>query len=164
MGITLILAAIFTLPKKQLSIKPIQWMVNKVKVGMGKYLKSESSAAPYFLGIINGFLPCGLVYVAVAGAVATGTVGGGALYMGLFGLGTIPALLALAYSWSLIKKSMGWNLQKAVPVFITIIGILFVLRGLDLGIPYISPKLKSNPAQHEHMDHISTQDIMTCND
>jgi len=141
MGTLLIITAVLSLPYWKVKIPYLTWMVVRVKNGIGTYLKSGSFYAPYMIGAVNGFLPCGLVYIAIAGAIATGGALEGAAFMGLFGLGTIPALFALSLSWSFLKKSQQLNLRKLVPVFVTLLGILFVLRGLELGIPFVSPIL-----------------------
>lgn len=92
-----------------------------------------------FLGFLNGLLPCGLVYTALAAATLSGGWSGGFLAMFLFGLGTVPAFVLLI----LFRNKMGPGLRKQLkPVSITLsvcIGLLLVLRGLNLGIPYVSP-------------------------
>jgi hypothetical protein len=95
----------------------------------------------FLIGILNGFLPCGLVYIALAGAVVTGHATDGAVYMAAFGLGTIPMLLAISLAGNFLTRRFRSRLAVIIPVFIAILGILFILRGLNLGIPYVSPKL-----------------------
>ena len=96
----------------------------------------------FIIGLLNGFLPCGLVYIALAGAMVTGHAHLGAIYMIIFGLGTIPMLLAISIAGNILSRKIRQKLSKVIPVFIVILGILFILRGLNLGIPYISPKLE----------------------
>ena len=131
--------------------KPIYKIVVQVKSKLGLFLSKKSTKALFFIGFFNGFLPCGLVYMAVIGAVSTGNSTQGALYMILFGLGTIPMLTAAVFLGNFVNLSLRSKIQKAIPVFVVIIGLLFVLRGLGLGIPYISPsdanlQLSNNPA------------------
>jgi hypothetical protein len=95
----------------------------------------------FIIGFLNGFLPCGLVYIALAGALVTGRYYEGAIYMVLFGLGTIPMLLAISLAGNFLTLKLRRQLSKIIPVVIILLGILFILRGLNLGIPYISPKL-----------------------
>lgn len=92
------------------------------------------------IGLLNGLLPCGLVYVAVAGAVNTNDVLTGALFMMVFGLGTTPVMMAISLLGSIISAGLRSKLANVVPVFIVMLGIVFILRGMALGIPYISPK------------------------
>ncbi len=97
------------------------------------------------IGILNGFLPCGLVYVALAAAMTTGGILDGMLYMALFGLGTAPVMFLMAVSPGLLTGKGYYLLQKAIPWLALLVGILLVLRGLSLGIPYISPDLAPGP-------------------
>ena len=91
------------------------------------------------IGILNGLLPCGLVYVAIAGAINSGTVVSGALFMVFFGIGTIPLLLVAILAGNLIGYQIRSKILKVVPYFVFLLGVLFILRGMSLGIPYVSP-------------------------
>ena len=84
-------------------------------------------------------MPCGLVYMAVFASIATGNAFQGSLYMALFGLGTIPLMTTAIYLGKFLNTTIKQRIQKAIPVAVVIIGLLFILRGLGLGIPYISP-------------------------
>ncbi|HCO84482.1 MAG TPA: hypothetical protein DIT95_13230, partial [Arenibacter sp.] len=88
----------------------------------------------------NGLLPCGLVYMAVFGSIATANPWLGALFMALFGLGTIPLMTTAVYFGSMLKGSAKKSVQRLIPVFVILVGLLFILRGMGLGIPYISPE------------------------
>jgi len=103
----------------------------------------------FLIGLLNGLLPCGLVYIALAGAIVSSGPYEGALYMFLFGLGTIPVLLSATLAGNVIGTRFRNMVKKSVPYFILLIAVLFILRGLNLGIPYISPKMeakKNHPA------------------
>jgi sulfite exporter TauE/SafE len=117
-------------------------------------LPQPAQAAGLFtIGLLNGFLPCGPVYAALAAAIATGGIMSGSLFMFLFGLGTLPFLLTISLIGNLISINLRKKLSKLVPITIVIIGLLFVLRGMGLGIPYISPpdtKLKVPTKQEMH--------------
>jgi sulfite exporter TauE/SafE len=78
--------------------------------------------------------------MALFGAVAMGSAIEGSLYMVLFGLGTIPLMTTAIYMSSLLKSGAKRRIQQLIPVFVVVIGVLFILRGMGLGIPYISPK------------------------
>jgi hypothetical protein len=91
------------------------------------------------IGILNGLLPCGLVYVAIAGAISSGTVLTGALFMMLFGIGTIPLLLLATLASDAIGQRIRSKMQRVVPYFVFMLGVLFILRGMSLGIPFVSP-------------------------
>jgi len=110
----------------------------KIRV-LSSALKKKTSDTFLTIGFLNGFLPCGLVYMAVFGAIASGNAVEGSLYMMFFGLGTIPLMTTAIYFSNFLKGAMRQKIQKAIPVFVVLIGALFILRGLGLGIPYISP-------------------------
>ena len=136
--IVLVIIPYKTLGKYNLS-RPINRIISKVKSGLGKALKKKTADTFITIGFLNGFLPCGLVYMAVFGAVATGSILEGSLYMVLFGIGTIPLMTSAIYLGKFLNSNIKQRIQKAVPVFVVIIGALFILRGLGLGIPYLSP-------------------------
>ncbi|MDA9089701.1 sulfite exporter TauE/SafE family protein [Maribacter arcticus] len=119
--------------------KPIYKVISKVKNQLGKELKKKSPDTFLTIGFLNGFLPCGLVYMALFGAIAMGNALQGSLYMMLFGLGTVPLMTTAIYFSGLLKGGIRQKVQKAIPVFVVVIGLLFILRGLGLGIPYVSP-------------------------
>ena len=113
---------------------------------LGRLLRSEKQFYTYlFIGFLNGFLPCGLVYVAIAGAVATGSVLHSALFMAAFGFGTFPVMFTVTVLGKFISLQWRNQMRKAVPVFIGAMAVLLILRGLNLGIPYISPEMKATP-------------------
>ena len=93
------------------------------------------------LGMANGLLPCGMVYAALATAVTAGDVDYSIGFMALFGLGTWPAMLGLSLSGQMISPKTRYRLRQLTPAFIGLSGVLLLLRGLDLGIPYLSPEL-----------------------
>lgn len=130
-------------PEKRLSnynfSKPIFKILSKVKTKLGNQFRKKSPKAIFTIGLLNGFLPCGLVYVALFGAIAMQSVSYGILYMILFGLGTIPLMSSVLYLNTFLTLSIRNKIQKAIPYAGVCIGILFILRGLGLGIPYISP-------------------------
>jgi len=119
--------------------KPIYKLISKVKSALGKALKKKTPDTFLTIGFLNGFLPCGLVYMAVFAAIASGNALNGSLYMIIFGLGTIPLMTSAIYLSNFLKGNARQKIQKAIPIFVVIIGLLFVLRGLGLDIPYISP-------------------------
>ena len=136
--IVLVLIPYKILGKYNLS-RPLNKLISKVKSSLGKALKKKSADTFLTIGFLNGFLPCGLVYMAVFGAVATGSLLEGSLYMVLFGLGTIPLMTTAIYLGKFLNTAVKQRIQKAIPVFVVIIGVLFILHGLGLGIPYLSP-------------------------
>jgi len=130
--------------------KPLYKVIAQVKSKLGLYLNKKSNKALFSIGFFNGFLPCGLVYMALIGSISTGNILQGSLYMALFGVGTIPMMAAAVLLGNFVSISFRSKIQKVIPVFVVIIGLLFILRGLGLGIPYISPsdaklQISNNP-------------------
>lgn len=120
--------------------KPIFSILSKLKSRLGQELKKKSPDTFLTIGFLNGFLPCGLVYMALFGAIAMGNAAQGSLYMVLFGLGTVPLMTMAIYMSGFLQRSAKRKIQQLIPVFVVVIGVLFILRGMGLGIPYISPK------------------------
>lgn len=116
-------------------------VLEKVKNRLAYFYQRPSLSALYATGLLNGLLPCGLVYLALAGAISAPGVVGAAGYMALFGLGTLPLMLALSLTGRLVPLLWRGRLRRAVPVLATVMAGLFILRGLGLGIPYLSPQL-----------------------
>jgi len=143
-AIGILMIVVVLLPKKQMAkisiITPLYKAISKVKSAMGDAFKKKTADTFLTIGFLNGFLPCGLVYIAVFGAIASAGILEGSLYMFLFGLGTVPLMTSVVYFSGVIKGNTREKLRKAIPVFVVIIGLLFIFRGMGLGIPYLSPK------------------------
>ncbi len=141
-GIIIILAVLQYIFKKPLMHLPgfnkIQLLIQNL---IGRFLRAKNISELFLLGMANGLLPCGLVYFAVMGAVATGSTLNAVLFMALFGLGTLPAMFLFGYFGMSINVGVRNRMKQAVPYFLTVMGMLLILRGLGLGIPYISPVL-----------------------
>ena len=95
----------------------------------------------FLVGMLNGLLPCGMVYLAVGSAMATGSIENGTFLMFSFGLGTIPLMALLMLLGKKIKFSWRLQLRKALPIIVVSMSLLLILRGLNLGIPFVSPQL-----------------------
>ena len=119
--------------------RPIYKGISKVKTGLGNQFKRKSTDALFTIGILNGLLPCGLVYAALFGAIAMQNVGLSVVYMLLYGLGTIPLMSAVVYVANFLSFPFRNKLQKLIPIVTAVIGTLFVIRGMGLDIAYISP-------------------------
>ncbi|CAM1333796.1 sulfite exporter TauE/SafE family protein [Tenacibaculum aestuariivivum] len=119
--------------------RPINKLIMKVKSALGKELKKKGNDTFFTIGFLNGFLPCGLVYMAVFGALASANAFSGSLYMFIFGLGTIPLMTIIVYVGNFANGLIRKRIQQIIPYIVVLIGILFILRGLGLGILYVSP-------------------------
>ncbi len=113
----------------------------------------RSYTSLFAIGVLNGFLPCGLVYIAIAGALATGDLVRGTLFMVWFGVGTIPMLFVLNIAGNVLSSRLRTAIRRIIPLVIVLIGILFILRGMNLGIKYISPKDSKLQPRTEQMHH-----------
>lgn len=124
--------------------RPLYRLIGRLQASLGSQLKRRGPDTFLSIGLLNGFLPCGLVYMALIGAMAMASAPKGALYMMVFGLGTLPMMSAAALFGKFIKGRWAPALRKAIPVIVVVIGLLFVLRGMGLGIPYLSPKVNQH--------------------
>lgn len=106
----------------------------------GKVLQLKSYFGMFLGGMMNGLLPCGLVYGALLAGFGTGTTQGSMIFMLGFGLATIPSMMLLSFFKNAITIKFRQKLRNMLPWWLLILGIWFVMRGLNLGIPFISPK------------------------
>ncbi len=154
LGVVIIIAVL--LPQKYKNFfaqhPAIQKLAQPLKSNIGMLFKKGTFSAMFLIGILNGFLPCGLVYVALAGAIASGDAISGAAVMILFGLGTVPAMFAASVFGKFINIGIRTKIRKAVPVLAIILGVIFILRGMNLGIPYLSPKLSTHTEVSSEME------------
>jgi uncharacterized protein len=145
LGVLMLLAAfsVINFEKQLIQIPFLDSGFKKVRFHLGRLLaqKSQKKRTLFLVGILNGFLPCGLVYLAIVGAIGTGSILGGSLYMTIFGVGTIPMMLSVALVGNFVNLKFRKKIQKIIPYMLSIMAILFILRGMNLGIPYISPEL-----------------------
>lgn len=123
--------------------------VGKLRQALGKYLKKGGTSAFFLTGLLNGFLPCGMVYLALIASLAMQSPLYGAAYMFFFGMGTIPMLISVMVTQQMVAASIRNKLIKGMPYFAMFIGILFIVRGMGLGIHYISPHLSPIDQQTE---------------
>jgi uncharacterized protein len=122
---------------------PIAKLVVRLKSGFSCRLASRTLASQFALGAINGLLPCGLVYIAAAGAATTLSPLVGALHMAAFGAGTLPMMFGLSFAAGRMR-SVGVSFRRLIPISVTLVAVLLLLRGMALGIPYLSPGLYEN--------------------
>ncbi|WP_338350885.1 sulfite exporter TauE/SafE family protein [Nonlabens tegetincola] len=142
-GVGIIMIATVVLPSKFLQrfsiTKPVYLLIGKVKSSLSQQLKKRGYENFFMMGFLNGFLPCGLVYMAVFASVAMNSVSASGIYMLMFGLGTIPMMTTAIYLGNFLTGQVKKRVIKMIPVVVVVIGALFVLRGLGLDIPYVSP-------------------------
>ncbi|MEJ8589889.1 sulfite exporter TauE/SafE family protein [Riemerella anatipestifer] len=141
-GIILIIMALFSFGNGDFAsrIPFLSKFLLKIKLNLGKLLSKTDYSSRFLTGVLNGFLPCGMVYVALAASLVAGGAIQGGLFMMLFGLGTFPFMFVTVLLGNMLNIATRNKILKIMPVVMLILGGLFILRGLELGIPYLSPK------------------------
>ena len=142
LGVIIILSVLFisnseTKFSKAIGIYKLQnWLTRK----FGMFINKIGKFSLLVIGLLNGFLPCGLVYMAIAGAFTNYEITSAMLYMTVFGLGTLPLMLFVSIGGRSFQNK--FKVRKFIPIVALIMGVLFILRGLSLDIPYVSPKIE----------------------
>lgn len=149
-GLGLLLLAGLVVSPRALELPWLTGGVGRLRGWMGRHLRERSFRSLAILGCLNGLLPCGLVYVAGAGATATGSLVGGVGFMALFGLGTLPVMLGMSLTGRWLPPARRLRWQRLVPASVALLAGLLILRGLGLGIPYLSPQLTAAGASCCH--------------
>lgn len=143
----ILMIAIALIPEKVFArynfSQPVYRAIAAVKSHLGQQFKRKSPDALFTIGLLNGFLPCGMVYAALFGALAMPRLPESVGYMLMYGLGTMPLMSLVVYAQSWITVPVRQRLQQLIPVVAVGIGVLFIVRGMGLGIPYISPTTTS---------------------
>ncbi len=111
---------------------------------IGKLFLQKSYTSMFAIGLLNGLLPCGFVYIALIASVATQNVFQGSLFMALFGLGTLPLLFSVSMIGQFVSIKIRTRINKFTPVFAILIACIFIVRGMNLGVPYLSPKITTD--------------------
>jgi uncharacterized protein len=114
-----------------------------VSQNIGRLMRSKSPFRLPLLGGLNGLLPCGMVFFALGNALLAGSPSQSALAMAAFGVGTLPSMMIVAFAANRMGNSLRAKLNAVVPYLLTIVGLLIILRGMNLNIPFISPGLKT---------------------
>lgn len=114
---------------------------SKLRSALAGLFTQKNNTSLFVIGLLNGLLPCGLVYMAVAGAIGTGAVGSSVLFMAAFGLGTLPVMWSMAFFGNYVGLGLRKKIRKVYPFMLGLMACLLILRGLGLGIPYVSPEM-----------------------
>lgn len=137
LGVLLLIIAVFSInvEARLLRVPALTHLNDWVKKQLASLLRHHGRKSLLLIGMLNGLLPCGLVYMAIVGAVAAGGMLQGVAYMALFGLGTVPLMLATAMAGQFINLRLRNRLRKLIPLFLVAFAILFIARGLQFQIP-----------------------------
>lgn len=145
-GVLLILIGLsYLLIKKSSSVAQLQTkIIQPFAKEMGKWLYKPNGSL--IAGMMNGFLPCGMVYMAIASAMNAETLTLSFQFMLYFGLGTLPLMLLFSVLSSLPRRMFKFRFASILPILYLVMGIWFLLRGANLDIPYLSPLLNIDGA------------------
>lgn len=125
-----------------------------VKALLSSLLSSSKNTFSYLLiGMANGLLPCGLVYLGISAAMATGSIYSGAALMFMFGLGTFPLMISLMIFGRFVSIQLRNKMRQLIPYFVVFTALIFIIRGMNLGIPYLSPQLQNANSLQEIKCH-----------
>ncbi len=134
------------------------WMSGSMLNGIQKtvreafrfYFRKSGWSPLFILGLLNGLLPCGMVYMALVASLAAGDLLGGAGFMALFGLGTVPLMLAVSLMGTMLSAETRSLFHKAMPYVACVVAVLLIVRGLNMNIPYVSPETKGGKITQCH--------------
>lgn len=118
------------------------WLQHITSRKMSVLLRRQGTSKLFGIGLLNGLLPCGMIFLALANALLAENPLGSAAAMAAFGFGTFPALLAVGFFARNISQAFRAKLTHAFPYLLSLIGLLVILRGANLGIPVLSPKIE----------------------
>ncbi|HEU5167476.1 MAG TPA: sulfite exporter TauE/SafE family protein [Chitinophagaceae bacterium] len=144
LGVIILLYLLF--PKKYFHFStatPLGKLFMLLRQQLGKLFQSKKLSSLWFIGVLNGFLPCGLIYLALTSSVISASPENGGLFMMFFGLGTFPMMFATVLMGNYLNQSIRQKIHRAVPVLLFLMAVLLILRGMNLGIPFMSPELSS---------------------
>lgn len=156
-GVLILLSVFFTsgFAAKQKITSGIYIKMTVIKTALAKLFQKKGWMSIFSIGLLNGLLPCGLVYMGIAGALASGSYVNGALFMAVFGSATIPVMLSLSLFGNIISLKFRQSVKNMVPIVLSFMAVLLILRGLNLGIPYLSPKINSTNNTKIHTTDIN---------
>lgn len=139
------------IPKKFNTPSTLASYANKpfleLRTALGKLFRSKKYSSLFSIGVLNGLLPCGMIYLAISSSLVTGSALKGSLFMSAFGFGTFPVMISVVFLGNLFGQQLRSKMRKAVPVFLFVMALLLVVRGLNLGIPYLSPMVPVQASQ-----------------
>ncbi|HTH57221.1 MAG TPA: sulfite exporter TauE/SafE family protein [Cyclobacteriaceae bacterium] len=110
----------------------------KIKVMFSFYLAQKNSLSVFLLGMLNGFIPCGLTYVAASYCVLLPSAWNGMLFMIAFGLGTFPAMIGSPWLVTKLAGYFSLSSKKLITIVIILLGCSVIAR--TALVKYTAPK------------------------
>ncbi len=146
LGIFILLILFFSKSQLALNVKYFQWPAynETIRALLGQLFFKKSNWSLYAIGILNGLLPCGLIYLAIAGATATADPIRSSFFMASFGLGTLPVMWSVSFFGNYVGLGVRKKIKRIYPVMMALTACLLIIRGMGLDIPYLSPSTKYN--------------------
>ncbi|MEO6550301.1 MAG: sulfite exporter TauE/SafE family protein [Ferruginibacter sp.] len=118
-----------------------------IRSALGRLFLHRNYRSLFAIGLLNGLLPCGLIYMALAGAVATADPFRSALFMASFGLGTLPVMWSVSFFGNYMGMGIRKKIRRSYPVMMALMACLLIVRGMGLGIPYLSPSMNNKKTE-----------------
>jgi uncharacterized protein len=135
------------IPKRQITNAAVNNIISKynyqIRSALGQLFLKKNYQSLFAIGLLNGLLPCGLIYMAVAGAIASADPFKSAFFMAAFGLGTLPVMWSVSFFGNYIGIGLRQKIRRAYPIMMALMACLLIVRGLGLGIPYVSPSINN---------------------
>jgi uncharacterized protein len=125
----------------------MKWVFN-IKQAFYKQFQKRNLSHLFRLGMLNGLLPCGTVYLSLTAAILVGNPVLASAYMLVFGLGTLPLLFMVSLAHPLIPLKIRNSFLKLTPLFTVLFGLFFILKGSNLNIPFLSPMMTNEPTKN----------------
>ena len=148
LGIVLLLVVVKPyVTKSKVRVRIIDRATLKLQNFIAAYIQKKQLYGMLFIGAANGLLPCAMVYFAITIAVASASVQAASLFMIFFGAGTLPLMLLLSYSGFVVGLNARNLVKRVTPYIMATMAVLLILRGMNLGIPYLSPYFDNTAAR-----------------
>lgn len=120
-----------------------------------KKFKSKNNNSPFFIGLLNGFMPCGPLQAMQIYAISTGSVTKGAISMFLFSLGTVPLMFGLGTLSSYMSKKFSNKIMKFGAILVIVLGFSMFNNALALsGINFSQGSENDSGVRAEIQDNI----------
>ena len=120
-----------------------------------KKFKSKNNNSPFFIGLLNGFMPCGPLQAMQIYAISTGSVTKGAISMFLFSLGTVPLMFGLGTLSSYMSKKFSNKIMKFGAILVIVLGFSMFKNALALsGINFSQGSENDSGVRAEIQDNI----------
>ncbi len=137
LGVLLVISFLvsYDIDQKINGLPVVRAFYDKLRLGISNMYSKAKQYHPFTLGTANGLLPCGLVYLALAGAIASGSLLNGMVFMSFFGLGTIPMLLSLVLGIKFLSPKMRFQFRRILPYVTLFFGLFLIYRGIVVDMP-----------------------------